>query len=88
MLFRVHDGVSAPDLDTAVSRLRALGAVAGGDRWRVELSADDRKGRVIVEDATFASAEAFERFREHPEHRETAELLATISDWLVGDYAE
>jgi hypothetical protein len=86
VLFRVHDDVSDAELERAVSALRALGNEIKAVSWHVELSLDSRKGRVIVEDATFADAAAFDRFRAHPAHLAIADHMARISDWWVGDY--
>lgn len=86
VLFRVHDAVSNAELEQAVSALRALGDEIDVKAWTVEVSLDSRKGRVIVEDAAFADAGAFQRFRAHPAHIVVADQLARISDWWVGDY--
>jgi hypothetical protein len=88
VLFRVRDDVGDPELSAALDALRALDATAGASAWRIELSSDSRKGRVIVEDATFASRDAFERFVALPEHRAVGKLMAALSDWWIGDYEE
>lgn len=66
--------------------LRELGGVVDAKSWRVELSLDTRKGRVIIEEATFSDAESFELFRQHPKHIAVAESMAQLADWWVGDY--
>ncbi|TQK18626.1 stress responsive alpha/beta barrel protein [Microbacterium sp. SLBN-154] len=86
VLFRVHDDVDDNRVTEAIERLRSLGVLPGIQSWRVELSLDTRKGRVIVEDASFVDRAAFEAFREHPEHTKTAETMADTSDWWIGDY--
>lgn len=86
VLFRVRDDVTDPELSAALSALRSLGAVAGAVEWIVGLSSDTRKGRVIVEDATFSTRIEFERFVDAPEHRAVGQQMAAISDWWVGDY--
>lgn len=86
VLFRVHDDVDEARGTEAVERLRSLGVLPGILSWQVELSLDTRKGRIIIEDATFADAAAFEEFRGHPRHSEVASEMAEISDWWVGDY--
>lgn len=86
VLFRVHDDVSDAELEWAVSALRALGDEVEAVSWNVDVSLDPRKGRVIVEDTTFADASAFGRFRAHPAHIAIADHMARISDWWVGDY--
>lgn len=88
VLFRVHDDVDDDRVTEAIERLRSLGVLPGILSWRVELSLDTRKGRVIVEDATFGDAAAFGRFRQSPQHALSARVMAQISDWLVGDFAE
>lgn len=86
VLFRVFDGVSDERVTEAIHTLRSLAVLPGIVAWRVELSLDDRKGRVIVEDATFADATAFESFRVDARHRDAGRATAEISDWWVGDY--
>tara|TARA_R100000365_G_C2734598_1_gene64202 strand:- start:10 stop:300 length:291 start_codon:yes stop_codon:yes gene_type:complete len=86
VLFRVHDDVSDAEMEKAVSALRGFGDDIEAVSWTVEVSLDSRKGRVIVEDATFADAGAFQRFRAHPAHIDIAGRMSRISDWWVGDY--
>ncbi|MBN9202793.1 MAG: sulfite reductase, beta subunit [Microbacterium sp. SCN 70-18] len=86
VLFRIHDFVDDERVTEAVERLRSLGVLPGILSWRVELSLDTRKGRVIVEEASFVDGAAFEAFREHPEHVKAARSMAEISDWWIGDY--
>ena len=88
VLFRIHDTVPEDDVTAALDELRTLAALPGVVAWRVERSLDARKGRVIVEDATFASADDFERFRIHPTHVAAGQRMAAISDWWNGDYLE
>ncbi|MEN2740523.1 Dabb family protein [Microbacterium sp. X-17] len=87
VLFRVHEDVAEAAVARAIEELRALGRLPGVTSWNVELSLDDRKGRVIVEDATFEDADAYRSFAENSGHRRAGELLREISDWWVGDYA-
>ncbi len=86
VLFRIHDEVTDDHVTEAIDSLRSLGDLPGIVSWRVELSLDSRKGRVVVEDATFADNGALERFRVAPQHAEVASAMAEISDWWVGDY--
>ncbi|WP_136585351.1 Dabb family protein [Microbacterium hydrothermale] len=86
VLFRVRDDVADPDLSAAVTALRGLGSEPGVVAWAVEISLDTRKGRVIVEDGTFADADAFHAWRDGDAHRRVAEHMARIADWWVGDY--
>lgn len=86
VLFRVHDHVNDDRVTEAVDRLRSLGASPGVLSWRVEVSLDTRKGRVIVEDSTFANAAAFKSFREDPLHAKVASEMSGMSDWWVADY--
>jgi hypothetical protein len=86
VLFRVRDDVTGPELSAAIDALRGLETVSDAELWRVELSNDTRKGRVIIEDATFASELALVRFLALPEHHAAAEVMSQISDWWVGDY--
>lgn len=86
VLFRVHDSVPDATVAEAVAALRALGALPGVMSWRVEESLDVRKGRVLVEDATFGDEAAFLEFRATPEHTAVAAAMAEIADWWNGDY--
>lgn len=86
MLFRVYDHISEADVDAAIASLRALEALPSVLSWRVERSSDMRKGRVIVEDASFASEADFAEFRRDPSHVAAGEMMAGLSDWLNGDY--
>jgi hypothetical protein len=86
VLFRVRDDTPDGQVEEALSALRALGDSIDAPSWTVELSMDARKGRIIVEDATFTDDASFERFRAHPTHVATTETMARISDWWVGDY--
>ncbi|WP_345131551.1 Dabb family protein [Microbacterium laevaniformans] len=87
MLFRVHDDVDHDRVEEAIDRLRSLAALPGVVDWRVELSLDARKGRVIVEDGTFVDQGSFEQFRLDPRHVVAAEAMSHIADWWNGDYA-
>ncbi len=86
VLFRVFDDVSDARTSRAVTELRSLAELPCVQSWRVELSLDTRKGRVIVEDATFVDADDFEAFRVDPDHVRVAEAMSEIADWWNGDY--
>ena len=85
VLFRVRDEVADADVDDAILALRSLGASVGIHSFDVDLSLDTRKGRIIVEDATFADSSAFTSWREGEAHGRVAARMAQISDWWVGD---
>ncbi|MCX6501590.1 MAG: Dabb family protein [Microbacterium sp.] len=86
MLFRVHGDVNDERVTEALTRLRSLAVLPGIEQWRVELSLDARKGRILVEDGSFSDHAAFERFRQDARHIEVGRYMATISDWWNGDY--
>jgi hypothetical protein len=86
VLFRVRDGVEDDRLASALGELRSLGALPGVASWQIERSLDTRKGRVIVEDATFIDRRSFEQFRDHPRHVAVALVMSEIADWWNGDY--
>lgn len=86
ILFRVYDDVLDTDVERALGLLRGLRHLPGILEWRVELSTDRRKGRVIVQDSVFADAAAIGAFRLAPDHKVSSDLLATMADWVVGDY--
>lgn len=86
VLFRVFDTVSDDAVSEALEILRTLSSLPGIESWQIELSNDSRKGRVIVEEATFVDRAAFDAFRVHPKHAAAAAEMASISDWWIGDY--
>ena len=88
VLFVVQPSVSDAAVAEAITALRDLGEQPGIVSWRIELSRDLRKGRVIVENALFVDRAAFTAFRLSPEHQQVSARLAAIADWLVGDYLE
>ncbi|MEW1835864.1 Dabb family protein [Microbacterium sp. NPDC079995] len=86
MLFRIHDHVEEHDVDAAVDALRSLADLPCVESWHIARSLDERKGRILVEEGTFADETAFASFRTDPRHREVAARMAEISDWWIGDY--
>jgi hypothetical protein len=86
VLFRVRDEVTENAVDRAAEALTRLADFPGVVSWRIARSTDGRKGRVLIEDATFSDRGTFERFRADPEHVRVAAELSAISDWWIGDY--
>ena len=87
VLFRVHEQVSDAQLSAVIERTRAvLRGAAGVVSAYVEVSRDARKGRVVVEDVTFADGAAYEAFRGSREHEGITAVWAGMADWVVGDY--
>ncbi|MEV5040322.1 Dabb family protein [Microbacterium sp. LMI1x-1-1.1] len=86
VLFRIYDHVEEHDVAGAIDRLGTLADLPGIVDWRISRSLDERKGRIVVEEATFESAETFAAFRAHPRHQTVAAEMAAISDWWIGDY--
>jgi hypothetical protein len=85
VLFSLHEGA---DADEAMRRLRELGEQADAIEWRTELSVDQRKGRVIVENALFADEAEFQTFRASAAHQAVVAHMKENADWVVGDYPE
>lgn len=52
------------------------------------MSLDTRKGRIIVEDATFVDADTFDAWRGREDHQRVAARMAQIADLWVGDCAQ
>lgn len=86
VLFRVRDDVAGPELSAAMEGLKRLGDSPGIVEWTIELSLDERKGRIVIEDATFIDIDAFRTWRSGAAHREIASQMSEIADWLVGDW--
>lgn len=86
VLFRIHDDVTNLRAEDAILRLESLTALPDVRSMRIERSLDGRKGRIIVEDATFDDATAFTAFRASRAHVAVAAEMAEICDWWIGDY--
>ncbi|MBB2975526.1 hypothetical protein FHX49_001092 [Microbacterium endophyticum] len=86
VLFDVYKDVPEERLAHALHTLRGLAVLPGVSSWRIEMSLDERKGRVVVEDSTFVDQESFIAFRDCAEHRAAAEEMSHIADWRIGDY--
>ena len=86
VLFRVHDGIPNERVSYAIERLESLAGQPGGTSMRIASSLDGRKGRIIVEDATFTNAAAFAAFHESRPHVAVGQEMAEISDWWIGDF--
>ena len=84
ILFRLREGA---DADTAMRLLRES-RPEGALRWVVERSLDERKGVVLIEDATFVDADALQSFRDSEAHERSAAYLREWADWVVGDWWE
>ena len=86
VLFRIHDHVTDDYIEAVIDTLQSFQLFPGVVAWTTTRSLDTRKGRVVVEDATFESREAFERFRVDPAHKSAAKTMSEVSDWWTGDY--
>jgi hypothetical protein len=87
VLFRVREQVPDHELQAVVERTRAvLAAAPGVVSAYVRPSLDARKGRVVVEDVTFADGAAYDAFRGSREHEGITAAWAAMADWVVGDY--
>lgn len=88
VMFRIHDDVSDENVAKAVELLTELGSGPGLEGWVIRESIDTRKGRIIIEQATFTDKTAYERFRVSEAHVRVGDFMKTIADWWVGDYLE
>ena len=84
ILFKLREGA---DADRGLELLRSF-RPPGTTRWVIERSIDERKGVVIVEDATFESQAALDAFRVSPDHAEAVAFMKDNADWVVGDWWE
>ncbi|MDF2471332.1 MAG: sulfite reductase, beta subunit [Rhodococcus erythropolis] len=82
----MHDGLSDEGVSEAIRSLRTLAGLPGVVSWRVAESLDRRKGRIVLEDATFTDERVFSEFRAHPEHRAVAASMSDVADWWNGHY--
>jgi hypothetical protein len=88
VLFPIKSDVTDEQMTAAVDVLRALADVPGVVEWRVEVSNDARKGRVVVENGLL-EADSLERFRTSEPHQHAGELMKELAEvWLIGDYDE
>ena len=85
VLFRIHHDVEEHDVEHALGQLKSLADLPGITSWQIARSLDERKGRVVIEEAEFTDADAFAAFRSHPRHQSVAAEMAAISDWWIGD---
>lgn len=85
VLFRLHDGA---DPAAAIAALEAARPRLGATRWHITPSLDDRKGTVIVEDATFDDEASFQAWRVGELHQQAVAHMVAHADWLVGDWLE
>ena len=83
VLFHLHEGA---DPEPALRVLRDACPETGVLTWTVTRSLDQRKGIVVVEDATFVEREAFEDFRASDGHQAAVAHMSQCSDWVVGDW--
>ncbi len=86
VLFRVRDEVDDARLHAAVLALKAFAHFPGVESWVITSSLDARKGRIVIEDATFADREAFDAFRRDDGHVRVGRMMSDVSDWWIGDY--
>lgn len=84
ILFRLREGADAERGLTLLRSFRPPGTL----RWVIERSLDERKGVVIVEDATFDSQEALDAFRVSEDHADAVAFMRENADWLVADWWE
>ncbi|MCW2679904.1 MAG: hypothetical protein JWM62_1305 [Frankiales bacterium] len=85
ILFKLYQDT---DVDEVLRQLRSLAHQPGVLEWRVERSADERKGVVVIQNSLFTSKAALDAFRVAPEHVQVAEFLSRSADWLVADHDE
>lgn len=88
VVFQFYDAIDEESRMHAVERLRSLNDSPGVVEWRVEVSIDDRKGPVVVQNVLFDTQESYEKYRATPEHADIAAILSGLSNWLVADYIE
>jgi quinol monooxygenase YgiN len=87
VLFKPINSTSDSEFYQALDLLKKLGEDQPGIiSWTVTSSIDTRKGWILIEDATFTDAEAFEKFRNSEKHQQAGEFMRQYFDWLVGDY--
>jgi hypothetical protein len=85
VLFRLHENA---DAEAAVAVLRTARPRLGASRWTITTSLDDRKGTVVVEDATFDDEASFQAWRVSEQHMAANAHMRDSADWLVGDWVE
>lgn len=86
VLFRVHEEIDDARLQEAVAALKAFAQFPGVESWVIASSLDTRKGRIVIEDATFVDRDAFDLFRRDAGHLRAAQMMSDVSDWWIGDY--
>ena len=86
VLFRMRPDVLDSEMHAAIADIRSVMAPPISRTCSVMQSLDDRKGRMIIEDATFDDAAHFEAFRRSEAHRDLGVRMESLADWWVGDY--
>jgi heme-degrading monooxygenase HmoA len=83
VLFTLHD---AADVDAAMAALNDARPVSGLVSWQVVRSLDERKGPVIAQMSVFASADAFQSWRDSELHQAAGAHLREVADWRIADW--
>lgn len=86
VMFRFHDHVDESTIARACEALQSLASHPAVETFELHRSLDERKGVVVLEDATFASAEDYQVWRVSEPHVAAGQLMAGLCDWWVVDH--
>jgi hypothetical protein len=93
VLIKFKEGVPDETVESFYTRYQTLDKECGGEEagilhFRVRRNLDTRKGVALVQFALFSGNDALQAYRLHPRHKELAEDLSHVADWLVGDFID
>ena len=88
ILFKFRASSSPQQRRQAVNMLKDLGSKIPEIReWSVGLQAlPSGKTYDMAQVSTFASLDALQQFKLHPEHVKVRNYLASVADWITVDY--
>jgi hypothetical protein len=88
ILYKFRAVASEEQRRNAINELRSMGkSIPEVREWSIgEQALSSSKAYDLAQVSSFENVEALERFRKHPHHISTRNLLSEIADWVVVDY--
>lgn len=88
ILYKFRTSVSEEQRQNAIDTLRAMGQTIPEVReWSIGKQAlPSSTAYDLAQVSGFENVDALERYRNHPNHIRTKNLLSEIADWVVVDY--
>jgi hypothetical protein len=88
ILYKFRASASEEQRQNAIDTLRALGqSIPEVREWSIGKQAlPSSKAYDVAQVSSFENVEALERYRNHPNHTTTKNLMSDIADWVLVDY--